>query len=257
VRPYLAGLASGAARTVRAPGELLVRLSFLLIILVVMASLWRAAVAAHGGSLAGYSAGALIWYVCGAQVAVIGAPPRTVEAVGDEIGSGEVAVAMLRPVSVLGLRLAVEIGAALVRLACAAVLGGGLGLLVGGRPPDLRALPLLLLAVPLGCAANLAGQHAFGGIAFWLLDAKAAWFLYQKLVFLLGGLLLPLEILPGPMAAVARLLPWAAMAYVPGRIASGHLDPALIGAQLGWLAALIGVGLMVFAAGERRLQLDG
>ncbi len=257
MRPYVAGLASDVARTLRAPGELLVRLSFLLIILLVMASLWHAAVLAHGGSLAGYSASALIWYVCGAQVAVIGAPPRTVEAIGEEIGSGEVAVAMLRPVSVVGLRLAVEVGAALVRLAGAALLGGGLTLIVGGGPPDLRALPLLLVAVPLACAANLAGQHAFGGIAFWLLDAKAAWFLYQKLVFLLGGLLLPLEILPAPMAAVARVLPWAAMAYVPGRIASGHLEPALIAVQLAWLGALIGLALLVFAAGERRLQLDG
>ncbi|HZI35966.1 MAG TPA: ABC-2 family transporter protein, partial [Gaiellales bacterium] len=112
-------------------------------------------------------------------------------------------------------------------------------------------------AVVLGCAANIASCHAFGGVAFWLLDAKASWFFFQKLVFLPGGMLIPLELLPRPLELISFALPFATMAYVPGRIAAGHPDPLLLLWQLGWLAVLLGMAGAVFAAGERRLQVMG
>ena len=59
------------------------------------------------------------------------------------------------------------------------------------------------------------------GVAFWLLDAKATWFFFQKLVFLPGGMLIPLELLPRTLEVISLALPFATMAYVPGRIASG------------------------------------
>jgi ABC-2 type transport system permease protein len=111
--------------------------------------------------------------------------------------------------------------------------------------------------VVLGAAANIASQHAFGGVAFWLLDAKSTWFFYQKLVFLPGGMLIPLELLPPALEAISKLLPFAVMAYVPGRIASGHADPWLLVWQAAWLAALVMAALTVFAAGERRLEVTG
>ena len=101
-------------------------------------------------------------------------------------------------------------------------------LLTVGAPHSTAAAAVALPAALLGCTVSIAAQHAFGGIAFWLLDARSTWFLWSKLVFLAGGLLLPLELLPAGFADVARVLPWAAMAYVPGRIASGDLDRWLI-----------------------------
>jgi hypothetical protein len=47
------------------------------------------------------------------------------------------------------------------------------------------------------------------------------------------------------------------MAYVPGRIASGHLDWWLIGSQVGWLAISLVLAIGVFSFGERRLQVVG
>jgi hypothetical protein len=47
------------------------------------------------------------------------------------------------------------------------------------------------------------------------------------------------------------------MAYVPGRLASGHVEPALLAGQLAWAVVLVGVAALAFAAGERRLQAVG
>jgi ABC-2 type transport system permease protein len=76
-------------------------------------------------------------------------------------------------------------------------------------------------------------------------------------VFLLGGLLIPLELLPDGIGNVAKVLPWASMTWVPGRLASGDVDPLLIGLQLAWLLVAGVLALGVFALGERRLQVVG
>jgi ABC-2 type transport system permease protein len=249
VIPYVAGFVTGLRRGVGARGELLVRLLFFGVILVVMHALWSAAVEGRGGSLAGYDARGLAWYILGAQAAVLGPRPRTIEDVGLEIGSGEVAIAMLRPVSVVTLRMSFEWGEAVVRVVAACALGVPETWLLAGRPPNLAVLAVLVPAAALGALVSIVAQHAFAAAAFWLDDAKGTWFLYQKLIFLLGGLLLPLEVLPSGVSAVARLLPFATMAYLPGRIASGHLSPSLLAGALAWLVA--------FALGERRLQAVG
>jgi ABC-2 type transport system permease protein len=257
VNPYVAGWRLGFLRTIRSPGDMSVRIGFFAIILVVMTALWTAAVDANGGSLEGYTRTSLLWYVFAAQTAVLGVRPRSVEEIGDEIGSGTVAVQMLRPVSVVGLRMSIDMGEAGARLIASFTVGALITWLFVGAPPSLPALALAAPAVVLGCAANIASSHAFGGIAFWLLDAKASWFFFQKLVFLPGGMLIPLELLPRPLELISFALPFATMAYVPGRIASGHPDPLLLLWQLGWLAALLAMAGAVFAAGERRLQVMG
>ena len=95
------------------------RVTFYALILVVFAALWSAATRANGGSIAGYDARALLWYVAAAEGSVIATKPRMIESIGWDISSGAIVIEMLRPASVVGLRLAAELGEALVRLVCA------------------------------------------------------------------------------------------------------------------------------------------
>ena len=246
-----------ARRVFGQPGELAVRVTFYAFILVVFAALWGAAVKASDGAIAGYDQRALLWYIAAAEGAVIATKPRMIETIGWDIASGAIVTEMLRPASVIGLRLAAELGEALVRLVCAWMVAAVIAWLYVGPPPDAGAALLALPASVLAVACNLSAQHAFAGAAFWLRDARSSWFLYQKLVFLLGGMLLPLEFLPGPLADAARALPFSTMAYAPARLMSGHLEPWLLAEQAAWLVALAAAAAGVFRAGERRLQVVG
>jgi ABC-2 type transport system permease protein len=114
-------------------------------------------------------------------------------------------------------------------------------------------VPSLVLAI----TCNIVAQHAFAASAFWLRNAGSAWYLYQKLVFVLGGMLIPLEALPGWLQSVTAVLPFRAMSYAPARLASGHVEPWLLAQQAGWLLVLAVVAAAVFRAGERRLQVVG
>lgn len=248
---------TGAQRMLANRGELAMGMGIQVLIVSAVSTLWRVAVEANGGLLDGYDAASITWYIAVSEAVYMAVSSRIIEEIGSDIATGAVASEMLRPAPVIGVRLATQFGATLPRLAANVVAGGTVALVTVGAPPSPGALLLALPALPLGAACNLMASHAFAGIAFWLRDAGSAWFLYQKLIFIFGGMLLPLQVLPRAMRIVAFGLPFMTMAYAPARLASGHVEPYLLLVQVGWLVALGAVAVAVFGAGERRLQAVG
>ena len=248
---------TAAQRVLAERGGMGVAIGFYVIVVAVLAGLWRAAADANGGAIAGYSAVALTWYIATSEAATVSLNIRMISDIGDDIGSGAVAVELLRPVSVLWMRVVSEVGRALPRLATLMAAGAVLATITAGAPPRPEALLLAAPALVLAITCNIVAQHAFAAIAFWVRDAGSAWFLYSKLVFVLGGMLIPLQVLPSWLRTIAFALPFQAMAYVPARLASGHVEPWLLLEQLAWLAVLAAAAVAMFNAGERRLQVVG
>ena len=254
---YRRAIETEAARELSSPTGLAVAATFYLMVTAVLAGLWSTAASANGGEVVGYSATALIWYVATAEAATVSLPLRLIEEIGDDIGSGRITSELLRPVGVLPMRIALRVGGFLPRLGVCVLVGILFAWIVGGASPDGWALALAAPSLLLAVTISVVAQHAFAGAAFWIADAKSAWFLWSKLVFVLGGMLLPLEVLPDALADIARALPFMAMAYAPARLASGHLEPWLLLVQLFWLVVVGWVAIRVFAAGERRLVEEG
>lgn len=248
---------TAARRAVAERGALLVGAGFYLAASTMLGTLWRTAASANGGAVVGYTGLALTWYVAITEAVTVSLNIRMIEEIGDDIGSGKVAVELLRPASVLAVRVASEMGRAVPRAALFAAAGMALCTMLVGPPVSVAGLVLAVPSMVLALACNVVMQHAFASAAFWVRDTRSTWFLYQKLVFVLGGMLLPIEVLPRSIESVARALPFMAMAYAPGRLASGHVEPQLLLVQLGWLGVLGAVAVAVFAAGERRLQVVG
>ncbi|HVE94554.1 MAG TPA: ABC-2 family transporter protein [Acidimicrobiales bacterium] len=255
-RPLRVPAALAARRLLADRAGLAVSLLFYLLVSTVLSGLWRAA-AGESGDVVGYSAIALTWYIFTTEAAIGALNARLIEEVGDDIVSGSVSVELLRPAAVVGVRLATTTGRSLARLAPLFAVGIPAAWALSGPPPSWPALALAVPSLVLAVAVNVALQHAAAAASFWLRDSRSAWFIYQKLVFILGGMLLPLQVLPDAVFAVAIRSPFAAMAYAPGRIASGHFEPELLLMQAGWLAVTTAFAISMFAAGQRRLQVVG
>lgn len=251
------GTRVAARRSSADAGGQLVTAVLYLAVTAALGSLWRTAADANGGDIVGYSAVALTWYIATSEAATISLNARLIEKFGEDVATGGIAVELLRPVSVVGLRVATELGRALPRLGVCVALGCVVSTFFAGPPPSLAGAALAVPSLVLAITCNLVGMHAFAGVAFWLRETRAAWFLYQKLVFVLGGMLLPLQVLPDAMAHVAWALPFTAMAYAPARLAAGHVEPTLLLMQVGWLAFLCAAAALVYTAGEARLQVVG
>ena len=237
-------------------GGLVVAAGFYLLVSFAISGLWSSA-AREQGTLAGYTPDALVWYAFMAEAAVCAIEVRLIERIGEDIADGAYTVETVRPLPALAVRFAVEAGRALASLAVLATLGGAVAWLVAGPPPSavgaLLAVPALVLAV----LVSLALQHLVAASSFWLRDAKVGWFLYLKGVFLLGGLLLPLEVLPGAMRDVAYATPFLATAYAPARLAAGVPGWWPLAVQAGWLVVTLAAAAAAFAAGQRRTQVTG
>lgn len=254
---YLLAARSSAARVAAAPSEMLVRTGFFSVIVLVLTALWSAATEAAGGEVAGYSLAAIVWYLTIAETSVNAVKHRMIETIGNDIGSGAIATEMLRPISIVTLRIAGELGEGAVRLVVVYLTGVTLASILVGGPPDLALMAPATLSALLAVACNVVAQHAFAASSFWQSEAKAAWFLYQKLIFLVGGMLLPLQIFPAWLQQVSWALPFWTMSYAPARLAAGFWEPWLILGQIGWLMALYWIATVAFAAGERHLQEVG
>lgn len=256
-RTFAVAVSAAARRVMAAPGASFVTVGFYLIVVSVLSALWRVAAGANGGDVAGYSAVALTWYILTTEAGHMALNTRMIEELGDDVITGAIAVEMLRPASVLGLRVGSQLGRAAPRVALLVVIGGLVTTATVGGPPSWTSLAIAVPSVVLAVACNVLCQHAFAASAFWIRSAGSAWMLYHKLVFVLGALLIPLEVLPDWLQRAAAVLPFRAMAYIPGRLASGHVEPLLLLEQAGWLIALAIVAVALFRAGERRLQVVG
>jgi ABC-2 type transport system permease protein len=229
---------------------------FCAVILIVFGELWAAAmpqIDGHRSTIAGYSYKAILWYLAATEAVVFAVPSRRIEDIGRDISEGSIEIEMLRPVSVLGFRLARELGDAMLRMLLCWLVGVIVVTPFAGPPPSALGT---LLAVPVSVIAvmcDFLAVYAFAAVAFWLRDAKATWFLYQKLVFLPGGMLIPIQLLPHWLQAVSFVLPFWTMAFAAGHLMAGHIELKLIVGQLAWLVVLYGLAAFAFSQGQRKL----
>lgn len=181
----------------------------------------------------------------------------------ERIRTGDIVTDLYRPADLQGWWLASDAGRALFQL-----LGRGVVPMVVGAllfdlalPAEAARWPEFLLAVVLGCVVSFAIRYLVALSAFWLLDgagvAQVAWL--AGLFF--SGMLLPLNVFPGTLGEVARVLPWSAMLQIPADVFLGrHSGTDLLATyafQAAWAAALLALGRLLQAAATRRVVVQG
>ncbi len=82
----------------------------------------------------------------------------------------------------------------------------------------------LLIVVPFGLAASAlvtAWYLGIGLLAFWLQDVAPVYWVWQKLMFVLGGLMLPLELYPVFIQRAAAFTPFPTLLAAPASFMLG------------------------------------
>ncbi|GAB7193085.1 ABC-2 family transporter protein [Kineococcus sp. NUM-3379] len=227
------------------------------------AAVVAATVGAAGGSVAGYDAAQAATYAwvsqaCISPVAVFGR-----DDLAQRIRSGDVAVDLARPVDPQLAAWAADLG----RAAFTLLPRGGPPLLVGALVtglvlPDAPSAYLLgIVALALAASVSFAAQWIVNCLAFRLLDVRGPLALYTVLALVLTGLSLPVHWFPDGLRAVALATPFPSMLQTPVDVLTGRLAGAealsAVGVQVLWLVVLLLAGRAAFAAGTRRLVVQG
>lgn len=233
------------------PLDLAARSLSIVLFMVVFFGLWRAVYAAQGAaSIAGLTLRDTLWYLMLAETIVL-SRPRMAQQIAAQVRDGSIAYVLNKPYSFVLYQAAASLGDSAPRLLVNGLAGGAVAWLLVGPPPAPWGLPLVLAAMAVGWLIDFCVAALLGLSAFFAEEVTAFEWIYNKVLFLLGGLLIPLDFFPPWLQRVAHGLPFAAAIYGPARL---FVSPSLaafgglLGAQLAWLAAL---GLLVGLAYRR------
>ncbi|MBN1891069.1 MAG: ABC-2 family transporter protein, partial [Thermoflexales bacterium] len=182
--------------------------------------------------------------------------------VGDLIRDGSMNTMLLRPMSPLHNALASELAGKVVYMTFTVPVAMVLALVL--RPElhltaanGLAFVPALILA----WALRFFWGYWLALLAFWATRADGLLAAQDALVFLLGGQVAPLALLPGLLHGAAIALPFRYMIGFPAEVLCGHLSGAELWTglafQAGWLAVALVLYTVMWRTGVRRYSAVG
>lgn len=179
------------------------------------------------------------------------------------IKSGDVATDLARPVHPLRLGLAFDLGRALYHTVFRGIPPFVLGALV--FEVSVPTHPLVWLAFVISVVLAVVVSYAFRALynmsAFWLLDHRGTTMIAASAIAIFSGLYVPLQFFPGWLETFARATPFPALVQIPVDIFVGQargVDIVVaLAVQAAWAAAMFALAHGVFAAGTRKLVVQG
>ncbi len=182
--------------------------------------------------------------------------------VGDAIRAGDLNAWLLRPIPYLYQVFSTEVAGKVVLMAFAAPASALLALALR---PELHTtsaqVPLFLLSLVMAWWLRFLWGYALALLAFWTTQADALLAVQDASIFLLGGILAPISLLPGDLHQAALVLPFRYMVGFPVEVLTGQIGAGEfwigLGIQAAWLAATALLCAATWRAGLKRYTAIG
>lgn len=242
------------------PTEMIGRSLIILPFMWIFYQLWRVTFASSGTEVInGLTLHTTLWYLLMTETIEL-SRTRLGNTISDAVKDGSIAYILNKPFDFLLYHYSTTMGEIIFRAGLNAVLGGSLVWWLVGPPPSVWGWPFVIVGLLGAWSLNFCISAMIGLAAFIVEDISAFQWIYQKLAFIFGGLLIPLDFYPTWLQTICRALPFSAMTYAP---ASLFVNPTLsnffsmLGSQFAWLLAL---GLLLnfaYRRGLARLTVNG
>lgn len=243
------------------PLELLYANIFILLITFVMSQIWVVVFANNPDKLiAGFSLGAMVWYVFMTEL-ILTSQPQIILTIGEEIKSGNVAYILTKPYSFMAYYFYFSFGRTIVTMLIKILFGI---LVLSWFVPLLNISFLSILATAVAVILALVLNFMIAGcislFAFWLEDVRSMRFIYQKIVFIFGGLLFPIDVYPQFLQNIIHYLPFEGILYGPARTLV-NFDFAywqiLVVKQIVWSIIFLILIKIIYAQGVKKINING
>lgn len=238
-------------------GATIGRFGFYGVVLFVFSQLWKVVATKSSIQLSSID---MLWYLAMTELIVLSFPLVHLE-IEEDVRSGNLAYFLVRPYSYLGARYARAVGSLLSRYLI--LVGAGVVfayLFSGGWPSHPSSLWIFVPLSLLSCLVGLVFHVMIGVISFWIQDCSPIYWVWQKLGFVLGGMIFPLDIYPEWLQSIAFATPFSAFLYEPA-MAALRADYGLAGLVVLKLAFwwLVAVSLVscVFVKARQGLAING
>lgn len=260
MKKYFAIFKINLLNTLAYPAELFARSLIIFVFMWIFFQLWRVTFAASGSDvLNGLTLRDTMWYLLLAETVMMGIP-RISRTISIQVKDGSIAYLLNKPYDFLLFQLSSSLGDSLPRMGMIFLLGGGLVWMMAGPPPELVNWPVAMAAMTGAWILNFCINALIGLSAFVVEEVAPFEWIYQKFVFVLGGMLVPLDFYPARLQKIANSLPFAYIMYGPARL---FVEPDLslftriLLGQLIWLVVLSSLLVLAYSRGTRRLAING
>jgi ABC-2 type transport system permease protein len=231
--------------------------AFFAVILGVFSSLWRAV--GEAGMPVAADPKALVWYLAATEWILLSAPPLHIE-IQEAIRRGDVVYQLGRPASYVLAELAAGLGLVAVRAPLLGLTAFLCAFAFTAWTPPLGALAMVVPFGLVACALITALHVLIGLLAFWLQDVSPVSWVWQKLMFVLGGLMLPVALYPDFIQRAAAFTPFPALLAGPasfvlpnGTVTAGALARDLV---VWWAVTALAV-YWIFRRATSALTING
>jgi ABC-2 type transport system permease protein len=201
----------------------------------------------------------MLWYIAMTEWVIMSAPMIQFQ-MAEDIRRGDVAYQIARPASWVGSRLAHGFGTMVVRAPVMLVVACGAAWMFAGLPAHPGRLVIAVAFGLVAMAVMTVFHVAIGVTAFWLGDIMPVYWIWQKLLFVIGGMLLPLQFYPDLFVRFAMLTPFPAFLAGPASFmtAAPVMSAArLTGGLVGWWIGGLVISHWLFGRAVQGLQVNG
>lgn len=239
--------------------KLLVGLSiFKVTCLLIFAHIWKVAAARVGA--VDLDPKLLLWYIAFNEWILIAVPDIEID-MEYELKTGQLAYFLPRPISYLGSKIVEGLGGLLLNMCVLGLVGFSFTYFwTGSLPLPWPAFILALFLGALGGFLSLVFTLVVGISAFFVDEVEPWRWVWEKFLFVFGGLMLPLTVYPQWMQTIAQWTPFPAI--LGGR--SGLIFNFETAAILSFLASTLiwcGAGLVLlytlYRRGLKLLNVEG
>jgi ABC-2 type transport system permease protein len=260
MKKYWAIFKTQVVNSLAYPGEIIWRSLVILIFLWVFTFLWRVAYENAGATtIAGLTLQNTLWYLMLAETIEL-SRPRFAQTIARAVKDGSIAYLLSKPYDFLLYHLSVNASDTLFRLFLSAILGSTLVWYLAGPPPEPTGWPLTMIAIIAGWVINFCLTALIGLAAFITEEVAPFEWIYQKAIFILGGMMIPIDFYPEWLQSICRATPFAFIMYGPARLfVTPDLERffMLFAGQLAWIFSLGLIVTLAYQRGLRQLAING
>ena len=242
------------------PGELIGRSLMIIPFMWIFYQLWKVTYAASGTDVInGLSLRDVMWYLMLAETIELGRPPLA-RTISENVKDGSIAYLLNKPYDFLLYQLSTTMGETIFRAVMNALFGSIVVLWLAGAPEHPEGFLIALPAILGAWILHFCVTAMIGLSAFLVEDVSAFMWIYQKLAFLFGGMLIPLDFYPDWLRVLARALPFASMTYGPARLfvtPTAELFVSVVGLQVIWIVILGLILTFAYRRGVVYLTVNG
>jgi ABC-2 type transport system permease protein len=223
--------------------------------------LWKNIYGQKGESLAGLTINKMIWYLVVTELITLSRTDLHSQ-VNEDVKTGNIAYLLNKPYNYVLYCFSYFLGEIGTKLLTNGIAGLAIGLIYVGALEDFKFVhfPFILLSIIAGCVIHFFIYITLALTSFWFEENSAFFWIYSKLVFTLGGMLMPIELFPNWLQSVSKYMPFAYVTYVPAKLAvnfsfMNFYKQFLL--QLVYIVVFFILAMALYRKGAKNLNVNG